>query len=475
MTKSPKTPKASKTSKTAKAAKAKIETPTMKDITPPSPPPPPPPSTYTKKEIDKEEGSMFRSQLIFIMILAFFAIAVFWASTAELDKQVRAEGAIIPPSDVQIVQARLHGLVTDIGIELGSRVNKGDVMFKMEDKDVQADYNDNEIVLTNALIATIRLEAEAAGHTVLAFPEAIIKTAPDEVAAEHALFTQRLRALRGEIDVLQQEVQSLKHNIEERKAEAVFAQSQAGNHQEQYDMIKPLVDAGHEPRIKIIEARRNLQEAEGRAELAKLAVTAMRSELSTREKRITSVQENYRADARSKLIEAQTRLAQARSRKASLAGQVAYAEIRAPQEGTVSALHLKTVGAVVQAGTVLAEIVPEEKGLTIRANLRPENVADVYLGQEARISLSAYDVSRYGSLAGVVQNVASNTTEREGQPPFYETIITVPDPVFTKTGQSAEIIPGMTVVVDIIDGKRTVLDYILTPINKATSVAFREN
>jgi hypothetical protein len=173
--------------------------------------------------------------------------------------------------------------------------------------------------------------------------------------------------------------------------------------------------------------------------------------------------------------EAQTRLAQARSRKASLAGQVAYAEIRAPQEGTVSALYLKTVGAVVQACTVLAEIVPEEQGLTIRANLRPENVADVHLGQEARISLSAYDVSRYGSLEGVVQNVASNTTEREGQPPFYETIITVPDPTFTKTGQSAEIIPGMTVVVDIIGGKRSVLDYILTPINRATSVAFREN
>ena len=102
-------------------------------------------------------------------------------------------------------------------------------------------------------------------------------------------------------------------------------------------------------------------------------------------------------------------------------------------------------------------------------------MADVHLGHEARISLSAYVVSRYGSLECVVQNVASHTTEREGQPPFYETIITVPDPIFTKTGQSAEIIPGMTVVVDIIGGKRTVLDYILTPINRATSVAFRDN
>ena len=71
--------------------------------------------------------------------------------------------------------------------------------------------------------------------------------------------------------------------------------------------------------------------------------------------------------------------------------------------------------------------------------------------------------------------MASITTDREGQPPFYETIITVPDPVFTKTGQSAEIIPGITVAVEIIGGQRTVLDYIVTPINKATSVVFREN
>ena len=129
----------------------------------------------------------------------------------------------------------------------------------------------------------------------------------------------------------------------------------------------------------------------------------------------------------------------------------------------------------VSPGTLLAEIVPEEKAVTIRANLKPENVADVYVGQIARISLSAYDVSRYGSLEGVVKHIASNTTEREGQPPFYETIITVPDPIFPKIDLTPDIVPGMTVVVDIIGGKRTVLDYILTPLDRATRVAFREN
>ena len=95
--------------------------------------------------------------------------------------------------------------------------------------------------------------------------------------------------------------------------------------------------------------------------------------------------------------------------------------------------------------------------------------------RRARISLSAYDVSRYGSLEGVVKHIASNTTEREEQPPFYETIITVPDPVFPKIDLTPDIVPGMTVVVDIISGKRTVLDYIRSPIDRAARVAFREN
>ncbi len=433
------------------------------------------PPVKTTKEAEQEDGGLLRSQLLFILIAAFFVIAVIWASTAELDKQVRAEGSIIPPSDVQIVQARLPGLITEISVELGSQVTEGDVMFKMEDKDVLADYQDNEITLTSARIAAIRLAGEAAGQTELHFPPELVAEAPDEVKAETALFAQRLKALHGEIDVLAQEVQSLQHNIEERRAAASFARAQASIHKEEYEMIKPLVDAGHGPRIKLIEARRRLQESEGQAELSQLAVTAMQSDLATRRKRIVSVQENYRADARAKLIDAHTRLSQAQARKDALVGKVAYAEVKAPHTGTVSALHLKTVGAVVQAGSVLAEIVPEEKSATIRANLRPENVADVYVGQTARISLSAYDVSRYGSLEGVVQHVASNTTEREGQPPFYETIITIPNPVFNKNDFSPEIVPGMTVVVDIIGGKRTVLDYILTPINKATSVAFREN
>ena len=127
-----------------------------------------------------------------------------------------------------------------------------------------------------------------------------------------------------------------------------------------------------------------------------------------------------------------------------------------------------------QAGTVLTEIVPFDSDYVVRAWLLPQDVADVSIGQLARISLSAYDVARYGALEGYVIHVSSNTTEEQNIPPYYETLIEIDDVKFPNVDAEADIVPGMQVTVDIIGGKRTVLDYILSPIQKATSVAFRE-
>ena len=135
---------------------------------------------------------------------------------------------------------------------------------------------------------------------------------------------------------------------------------------------------------------------------------------------------------------------------------------------------------MIQAGSLLTEIVPADSEHVVRARLLPQDVADVVIGQTARISLSAYDVSRYGSLEGSVVHVASNTTQEENAPPYYETMIAISDRQFANTDIVPEIVPwpshafGHCAIVDIIGGKRTVLGYILSPIDRAASVAFRE-
>lgn len=184
---------------------------------------------------------------------------------------------------------------------------------------------------------------------------------------------------------------------------------------------------------------------------------------------------NYRAEAARELAEVKTRANQAGAREDAFRAKVRHADVRAPAAGIVTAVHVKTVGAVVQAGTVLAEIVPDEQAVLVQARILSEDIGEVYPGQVAQVSLSAYDVSRYGNLEGEVQRIAQNTTQEQNMPPFYETLIAIPKPRLSKSDDEVEIVPGMTVMVDLIGQKRTVLNYIMTPLNRAAGVAFREN
>ncbi|MGB2459117.1 MAG: HlyD family efflux transporter periplasmic adaptor subunit [Candidatus Puniceispirillaceae bacterium] len=144
---------------------------------------------------------------------------------------------------------------------------------------------------------------------------------------------------------------------------------------------------------------------------------ACKSDLQGKQREKESLTDNFKAEAAAQLVEAKTKAAQYLSRQEALRGKVRHAEIRAPLSGTVSAVHVKTIGAVVQAGTVLVDIVPAESVLLARAQVLPQHVAAVRPGQIARLSVSAYDPSRYEVLMGVVQRVATNTTQPENQMP----------------------------------------------------------
>ena len=385
-------------------------------------------------EIDiDEDPTALHGNKLFTMIGAFFVIMVLWAALTELDEVVRAEGTIVPPSSVQLVQNRLPGSVAIINAKLGDRVNKGDVLYRLEDEDVIANFDDNEVTRIAALAAISRLTAEADGESSLAFPDWMEANAPDVAASERAVFERRQRALTTRLGSINRRIKNLSDKI---------------------DILRPLVEGGHEARLTLVEAEGEYNAARDEYE----AVVA-----------------NYRAEAARELAEVKTRANQAGAREDAFRAKVRHADVRAPAAGIVTAVHVKTVGAVVQAGTVLAEIVPDEQAVLVQARILSEDIGGVYPGQVAQVLLSAYDVSRYGNLEGEVQRIAQNTTQEQNMPPFYETLIAIPKPRLSKSDDEVEIVPSMTVMVDLIGQKRTVLNYIMTPLNRAAGVAFREN
>ena len=435
------------------------------------------PAQLLTPEVDLEaEGqpTRLKGQMVYVMIIALFVILVSWAAFTEIDELVRAEGDIVPSESVQVVQSRLPGSVVEIHVDLGDRVNQGQILFEIEDEDVRANFDDNEIQRMTALAAIARLESESVGKESVEFPAGLENEAPVIVAQERAVFVSRRKALESEREVLQQEVESLRRGIKEREAEARQAKAQIGLIEQEKDVIKPLVDQGFEPKTALLNIEGRLADAVGREELSRLAADRMASDLETQQRRLDSLDNRFRAEAESQLVERRTHVAQTEARLDALREKVAFAEIKAPTDGIVTAVHVNTVGAVVDGGTVMAEVVPIDEEITVRARVNTDDVSKIFPGDNVYVSVSSYDVSRFGRLEGVVEKVAANSTQQENLPPYFVTMIKVSNPVFKETGIVAEIVPGTPVVVDMIAGKRTVLNYLLSPINRAQNIAFRE-
>lgn len=449
------------------------------------------PAQLKTPEIDfDDEGGKprMKGQMISLLITAFFMVAVIWAILAEIDEVVRAEGEVVPSHNLQMVQTRLPGSVVMINANLGDRVQKGEVLFEVEDEDVRANFDDNEIQRLTSLAAIHRLMAEASGSASITFPPDLKAAAPDIVEQERLVFISRQKALANERGVIEQEIESLRRGIEEHAAEVRHAKAQLSTTKdlialirEERAIIKPLVDQGFEPRIALLNIDGRLKDAEervhaimGREESAQLASNRMASELETARRRLSSLEANFRAQAESQLVEMRTNAAQAEARLDALREKVKFTAVRAPVDGIITAVHVNTVGGVVDGGTVMAEMVPLDSEVTVRARVNTDDVSKISVGQQVRISLSAYDVSRYGTLTGFVQQIANNSTQEENQLPYFVTLIKIPDPSFEQSGLEPDVVPGMTAVVDVLGGKRTVMNYILSPIERAQAIAFRE-
>ena len=154
--------------------------------------------------------------------------------------------------------------------------------------------------------------------------------------------------------------------------------------------------------------------------------------------------------------------------------RVTRAALRSPTRGIINALNVTTVGAVVNSGQALVEIVPYDDTLLIEARIRPQDVAFIRPDQEASVKLTAYDYSIYGTLDGKVERISADTTVDDQGEAFYRIVVRTGENVVLFNGEAVPILPGMVATVDVRTGRKTVLDYLLKPIRKARHEALRE-
>ena len=401
------------------------------------------------------------ANLLLYVISAFVILFVLWAVLARVDEVSRAQGRVIPSRQLQVVSNLEGGIVRDILVRQGQKVEAGQTLLRLDATQFSAQFT-KEQEGYNALVARItRLQAEVDG-TAPAFPPGLVSAAPALVASERSLHQARQSELAAALSVAQSKLEQSQTIVTTRAQAKSLADRELA-------LIAPLVEKGIEPQIELLRAQSAASQAGGEYRAAQSAVAEAASQLR-------SVRQQFNAKAFEDLTAAKTELAGMGRELPALQDRVTRTEVKAPISGTVNRVLVATVGGIVKPGEPLVEIVPADDALVIEAQISPADIAFIHPDQKAQVKLTAYDFAIYGGLEGRVERISPDavlTDEKTGAT-HYLVRIRTEGRLRDEDGQPLAITPGMVAEVDILGQKRSIMSYILSPIERVGGKALRE-
>lgn len=379
---------------------------------------------------DHLSGARKTIRLVVLAVILF----LLWSAFAWVDEIVRADGEVVSSSRSQSIQNLEGGILADISVKQGDKVEAGQVLASLQDTKFRSAFDDLQDQIDALEIKRMRLEAEIEGHYEFEVPKDLADRSPRIVTSEKALLKAR------------------QTDFESRSSGALAQLEQAN------------------------EELANMQRLYKQEFVALLEVNKARTEASEAEIRymdIVTKSELSRAEAYSETLRD---LTSKRQEMRLATDQLSRTVITAPMRGIVNNLAVTTIGGVVRPGEEIFEIIPLDEDMFIEARVRPENIASVTLGQSATIKLTAYDYTIYGTLKGKVEFVSADTFEDERDPslpPFYKVTVNVDQADLTARQKAIEIRPGMRAQIELHTGSKTILQYLLKPLYKSRE-AFRE-
>ena len=424
---------------------------------------------------DMQGRESWRSSLLLGVIVLFFLSAGVWAARTEIDDITRAEGRIVPSSDIQIIQATEPGILQALHVAEGDIVEQGDILMELDGIQL-ASQLDQEQQRAYGLMARItRLQAEI-DRAQLEFLPTLIAQAPAVVRSETALYHARQDEMAAEIEILERQRGQRQEQLAEAVADLDASRETLEILAEERAMMEPLVQRRVEPETTLLELRRRESDWRGREIRARAGQARIKGALDEIDDQIRALRARQRSAALSDLALSTAELAALEPSLPALRDRADRAAIRAPLRGVVNRIHRTTLGALARPGEDLIEIVPLDDTLLVEAYVRPADIAFVYPGQPVKVKVTAYDFARYGSLNGEITRIGANAvtrSERETEEFFIVQVRTVGG-FMDADGVVVEVMPGMVAEVDMLAGRKTVLGYLTTPVARVKDRAFRE-
>lgn len=414
------------------------------------------------------------AQYLLYIIAALVVLALVWASLAKLDRVTRGQGWVVTSNQLQELQYLEGGIVKEILVSAGDRVAAGDILVKLDPTQMNVAFAQGQDGF-NALSAKIaRLEAEA-GLGPLEFPEGFEAAAPQAAANERQLYNARAAELAASLEIEEKKLDQRKKALDDARVAFETSKEAALLAAEEHKIMATLVGKGIEPQVELLRARQRDAAAKGEMQRAEIAVSRIELEIGEAAGEIWRIRKTFSARAADELNQAKADLDALKGELPALRDRVARTEVRAPVAGVVNRVLVSTIGGVVSPGATIVELVPSEDTLLVEAKIKPSDIGFLKLGQAARVSITAYDSALYGSLDGVIETISPDAIEDEktGER-FYNIKVRTSGEALKSRRGDLQIHSGMAAEVAVLNGKRSVLAYIVKPMTVMSERALRD-
>ena len=411
---------------------------------------------------------------LLLAIAAGIALFIVWAATFEIEEVTSGQGRVIPSGRVQVVQSLEGGIVQDIAVLEGQAVAAGDPLIEIDDTGFSAALGELRARQTAYLAEEARLSAEATMAEDVVFPDGLETTAPLAVLAEREVFLSRRDQLAREIAVLEDQLRQREAALVELRAEREKLVAVTAPLSAEVELTEDLVARGIAPQVELLRLKSRLAELDGDLAIGRASEPRLQASIQEARNQIGAARSAYVLTARQNLAEVRLERAVVEEELRAASDRVSRAVLTSPVDGTVNRIHPTTLGAVVQPGAPLIEIVPTNDSLLIEVDITPRDIAFIRPGDAASVKITAYDFLVYGALDGTVLRLGADAIEdRDGQA-FFRAVIQTDRTFLGTENAPLPISPGMIAGVDIQTGQRTVLSYLAKPLLRARAEALRE-
>jgi len=415
------------------------------------------------------ETHVFLWTLVGVIVL-FFA----WSLIGRLDVVSFAVGEVVPSSQVKTVQHLEGGIVADIQVREGDRVEKGQPLVVLESTASGADVEELNVRIAALTADVARLTAEVNDADGIIFPDGFSTASPLVASQAQEMFANRRDQLRNDLDGQRSLVDQRLRERDEVAARLANSREKLGLLNEQIGISEELLKEDLTNRMLHLNLLKEAANLKGIISEDSAVLARLDSAVEQERFKLESIDGRFRVEARQLLDENRRMLQELSNRHRKFQDNFKRSVLVSPVDGVVMTLHVVTRGGVIRPGGAVADIVPVGDAMVVEAKLPPQDVGYIHVGQSARVKLASADGARFGHLNGKVIHVGPDTVETKDGVPYYKVRIQTEGDSFESQGESYRLVPGVQVMCSIVTGSRSVLQYIASPFMGSAGSALQE-